>query len=128
MNNTERKWYFLCKEIIPILITLGVVLEPLVDLDKISDTFLYVDVALFAVCVLIYIIGGVYFIRKHYTTLNSYVSFTKLTFIAETVLCLFGVVLAYMMKDTGQYYTLAVWYGVGLLDWVAPDRGTLQKK
>ena len=103
MNNTERKWYFLCKEIIPILIT-------------------------FAVCVLIYIIGGVYFIRKHYTTLNSYVSFTKLTFIAETVLCLFGVVLAYMMKDTGQYYTLAVWYGVGLLDWVAPDRGTLQKK
>lgn len=126
MNNTERKWYFLCKEIIPILITLGVVLEPLSD--KVSDTFLYVDVALFAVCVLIYIIGGVYFIRKHYTTLNSYVSFTKLTFIAETVLCLFGVVLAYMMKDTGQYYTLAVWYGVGLLDWVAPDRGTLQKK
>ena len=23
MNNTERKWYFLCKEIIPILITCG---------------------------------------------------------------------------------------------------------
>lgn len=102
------------------LITLGVVLEPLSD--KISDVFFYIDCAVFGVCVLIYIIGGIYFISKHYATFNDYVSFTKRTFIFETILCLFGVVLAYLMKDNEQYYVLALWYGVGLTDFLVPNR------
>ena len=107
MNNVEKYWYVTCTEIIPLLITLGVVLEPLLDNASEADIIAYG--VLFGLCFLIYIIGGIYFIRKRQTTFNSYVSFTKRSFIVETILCLFGVVLASIMNDHMQYYILALW-------------------
>lgn len=120
MNKVEKRWYVVCKEIIPLLITLGIALSPLTEI--VSEAVIIADRVLFGVFLLIYIIGGFYFIRKHYTTYNSYVSFTKHTFIVETILCLFGVVLAYLMHDNAQYYALALWYAVGLTDFLVPDR------
>ena len=126
MNNVEKKWYVTCKEIIPLLITLGVVLEPW--LDNASEAAIIAYGVLFGLCFLIYIIGGIYFISKRQTTFNSYVSFTKRSFIVETILCLFGVVLASIMNDHMQYYILALWYGIGLMDVFTPSRRTQNQK
>ena len=122
MKSLERRWYVFCKEVIPLLVTLGVVLEPIVYSDKVSDVFFYADAALFCAGVLIYFIGGFYFVRKRFTTWSNYLSVTKRTFIAETILCLFGVLVAYVMKDQSQYYVLAVWWGLslGIEDYFGP--------
>lgn len=125
MKNSDKPlFYIFCAEVIPVLVTLTVALEPLSDMliysDKIS--FWNSGYMLWGVLVVIYFAGCFHYVRKGFTTVSNFFSTTTRMLVLHIAIGVCGCLGALLANDINQCYILFMWVGFEVFNYYNTDK------
>ena len=125
MENSEKPLFYIFNaEVIPVLVTLLVAMEPLYDMliDTGKITIWQSGYVLSIVLAVVYFGACAYYVRKGFTTVLKFLATTTRMLIFHFSIGAVGCWVAYLANDFNQIHILVLWVGFVVFDYYNTDK------